>query len=147
MTPARELRIGDAERENAVSALGEHYAAGRLSKEEYDERSASAWSARTTSELTPLFLDLPALAAAGPATTTRGHARVPWTGTAGGGPVHGSTGRRGWFGVPMPALPLLPVLLLVLVLVALTHLPWPLLLLVGLLWWSGGRRHRPRRRC
>ena len=34
-----ELRIGDAEREAAVTALGEHYAAGRLTKEEYDERA------------------------------------------------------------------------------------------------------------
>ena len=40
-TPSQgpELRIGDAEREATISALGEHYAAGRLTKEEYDERS------------------------------------------------------------------------------------------------------------
>ncbi len=54
-----EMRIGDAEREAAVSALGEHYAAGRLSKEEYDERSAVAYAARTSSDLWPLFVDLP----------------------------------------------------------------------------------------
>ena len=36
--PGPELRIGDAEREAAVTALGEHYAAGRLTKDEYDER-------------------------------------------------------------------------------------------------------------
>ena len=34
-----ELRIGDDDREAAVTALGEHYAAGRLTKEEYDERA------------------------------------------------------------------------------------------------------------
>ena len=44
-----ELRIGDAEREAAVTALGEHYAAGRLTKEEYDERAERAWAARTAS--------------------------------------------------------------------------------------------------
>ena len=54
-----EVRIGDAEREQAVSALGEHYLAGRLTKEEYDERTAVAWSARTASALHPLFADLP----------------------------------------------------------------------------------------
>jgi hypothetical protein len=54
-----ELRIGDAEREGAAWALGEHYAAGRLTKEEYDERAGAAWKARTHSELAPLFGDLP----------------------------------------------------------------------------------------
>jgi hypothetical protein len=136
MSQARELRIGDVERENAVSVLGEHYAAGRLSKEEFDERAAAAWSARTTSQLAPLFVDLPSLT--GPAARRPGQPRPA-------SPVR--PGHHAWFGVPMPALPLLPILLLVLVLVALTHLPWPLLLLVGLLWWSGGRRHRRHGRC
>jgi hypothetical protein len=56
-----ELRIGDREREAAVAALGEHYVAGRLTKEELDERTAGAWVARTNSELAPLFVDLPPL--------------------------------------------------------------------------------------
>jgi hypothetical protein len=43
--PTSEMRIGDAEREAAVTALGEHFAAGRLTKEEYDERSGRAWTA------------------------------------------------------------------------------------------------------
>lgn len=55
----QELRIGDSEREAAVAALGDHYAAGRLTKEEYDERAARAWEARTRSALWPLFSDLP----------------------------------------------------------------------------------------
>lgn len=55
-----ELRIGDHEREAAVGALGEHYAAGRLSKDEYDERADAAWSARTRSALMTPFTDLPA---------------------------------------------------------------------------------------
>ena len=63
-----ELRIGDSEREAAVAALGDHYAAGRLTKEEYDERAARAWEARTRSALWPLFSDLPSsrLRGAGP---------------------------------------------------------------------------------
>ena len=40
-----EMRISDAEREAAATALGEHYAAGRLTKEEYDERAAVAYAA------------------------------------------------------------------------------------------------------
>lgn len=54
-----ELRIADADREAAVSALGEHYVAGRLTRDEYDERAAAAWAARTASTLWPLFADLP----------------------------------------------------------------------------------------
>ena len=60
-TGATEPRIGDAEREAAVTSLGEHYAAGRLTKEEFDERSDQAWAARTAAGLWPLFADLPRL--------------------------------------------------------------------------------------
>jgi Domain of unknown function (DUF1707) len=53
------LRIGDSERNDAVTALGEHYLAGRLTKEEYDDRTDAVWAARTQSDLKPLFVDLP----------------------------------------------------------------------------------------
>lgn len=54
-----EPRIGDVEREGAAWALGEHFAAGRLTQDEYDERAGLAWEARTHSDLAPLFGDLP----------------------------------------------------------------------------------------
>ena len=54
-----QLRVGDAERDSAVRALGEHFAAGRLTHDELDERTTAAWSARTAGELTALFSDLP----------------------------------------------------------------------------------------
>ena len=54
-----QLRIGDAEREASVAALGEHFAQGRLTREEYDERSDAVWSARTRGDLVPVFADLP----------------------------------------------------------------------------------------
>ncbi|TDD70468.1 DUF1707 domain-containing protein [Jiangella aurantiaca] len=53
------LRVGDAERDAAVAALGEHFAAGRLTKDEFDERSGRAWSARYADDLDELFTDLP----------------------------------------------------------------------------------------
>lgn len=53
------IRIGDAEREQAVQSLGEHLRAGRLNVAEYDERLEQAFAARTEAELTPLFTDLP----------------------------------------------------------------------------------------
>lgn len=57
--PSPELRIGDADRESALSALGEHMAAGRLDIEEYGERSAKVTAAKTRGELAEVFTDLP----------------------------------------------------------------------------------------
>lgn len=53
------LRIGDAERDGAATALGEHYAAGRLTKDEFDERITHVWSARVQADLEPVLADLP----------------------------------------------------------------------------------------
>lgn len=56
---ADRMRIGDAERDEAVALLQEHHAAGRLSTEEFEDRMGKALQARTASELTALFFDLP----------------------------------------------------------------------------------------
>jgi hypothetical protein len=61
---AGAVRIGDAERDEAVSLLGDHYAAGRLSREELDERIDQAMQAKFTADLRPLFADLPGAATA-----------------------------------------------------------------------------------
>jgi hypothetical protein len=58
-TEGSEARIGAAERDSAVAALRTHLEAGRLTPEEYEDRSVSASRARTWSEITPLFADLP----------------------------------------------------------------------------------------
>jgi len=60
------LRVGTAEREQAAAALGEHFAAGRLEVDEYDERVARAYAAKTAAELAGLFTDLPRPAPASP---------------------------------------------------------------------------------
>ncbi|MFC0627898.1 DUF1707 SHOCT-like domain-containing protein [Kribbella deserti] len=58
--PRRDsVRIGDAERDEAVTALSEHFVAGRLTQEEFEERSDQATRARYVGELSPLFDDLP----------------------------------------------------------------------------------------
>lgn len=57
--PAGTWRISDADRLAAVEALGEHYATGRLDKAEYDERSDRVMAARSSTDLPPLFADLP----------------------------------------------------------------------------------------
>jgi hypothetical protein len=55
------LRIGDDEREAAVSALNRHFAEGRLTTLEHDERISLALTARTEGDLGKLFADLPVL--------------------------------------------------------------------------------------
>jgi hypothetical protein len=59
-TGGEPLRIGTSERSAAMKALDEHLSAGRLTVEEYGERSATAANARVASELTTLFTDIPA---------------------------------------------------------------------------------------
>jgi hypothetical protein len=57
--PAGDLRVSDADRDRAVHELGEAFKAGRLTPDEFGERSGQALSARTGSELTALLADLP----------------------------------------------------------------------------------------
>src|SRR4051794_41969325 len=52
-------RIGSAERNLAIGQLQQHYQAGRLTPEEYEDRSVRASRALTWAEMTPLFADLP----------------------------------------------------------------------------------------
>ncbi|PSL54552.1 uncharacterized protein DUF1707 [Saccharothrix carnea] len=56
----REIRIGDAEREHALGLLGTHLGEGRLSVDEYGDRSARVATAKTRGDLYALFSDLPA---------------------------------------------------------------------------------------
>ena len=60
MSDPGSIRIGDAERDDAVDQLREHAAAGRLTSEEFSERMGKALEARTRGELAVLFTDLPA---------------------------------------------------------------------------------------
>ncbi len=57
--PARSVRASDAEREEAARRLRRHFAAGRLSAEELEERVERAYAARTRKELARLVADLP----------------------------------------------------------------------------------------
>jgi hypothetical protein len=63
-----DLRVSDADRDRALAALSEHYQAGRITLEEFDERSAQALQSRTAGELSALFTDLPSAQAGAPAT-------------------------------------------------------------------------------
>ena len=74
MSPSEQLRIGDAEREQAQSRLSDHYAAGRLDHDEYSQRLDQVWAARTRAELDPVFGDLP-----GPGSPASGPASYPFS--------------------------------------------------------------------
>jgi hypothetical protein len=53
------LRVSDADRDRAVAELSEHFQSGRLTLEEFDQRSGQALRAKTARELADLFADLP----------------------------------------------------------------------------------------
>jgi Domain of unknown function (DUF1707) len=55
------LRVSDEQRERAAQDLREHFATGRLTQEELDERVQRVYSARTERELNELLADLPRL--------------------------------------------------------------------------------------
>lgn len=57
------IRVSDQERSDAMSALGAHFAQGRLDIVEYEERITTATAARSRHELDELFYDLPPLTA------------------------------------------------------------------------------------
>jgi hypothetical protein len=76
--PLPHVRIGDAERDAAAAALGEHFAAGRLDRMELEERLAAACAARTQPELDRLFVDLPDPRRRRPGTPPRSRSHVPF---------------------------------------------------------------------
>lgn len=55
------VRASDQQRDDAAGQLREHFAAGRLSQDELDERVQAAYAARTEPELQALLTDLPQL--------------------------------------------------------------------------------------
>ncbi|MEZ0292807.1 MAG: DUF1707 domain-containing protein [Solirubrobacteraceae bacterium] len=66
-----ELRASDREREDTVTLLREHGAAGRLDVDELEERIGSAYAARTRGDLATLLRDLPRSLRPRAATTVR----------------------------------------------------------------------------
>ncbi|ACY97321.1 MULTISPECIES: DUF1707 SHOCT-like domain-containing protein [Thermomonospora] len=54
-----DLRIGDAERDAVTEALHEHFAMGRLTRAELDERLEATLAAKTEGDLREIVKDLP----------------------------------------------------------------------------------------
>lgn len=136
--PRSGLRISDAEREAAVQALGEHFAAGRLTREEYDERSDRAYAARTAAEVVPLFTDLPAPHPYAPSVprAARPTPSAPGSWAPPGWPANRAPVRRG------PRVPLLPLLFIVIGLAMLLKAPFLVFLVLGVVWFAKSRSRR-----
>ena len=129
-TLAPAQRIGDAERERAVSALSEHYALGRLDHAELDARLEAAYRAVTVDQLVALFADLPDPAPFRPSRRDRRSvARV-------------ARGVRRW-----PDFPVLPALMLAVAVGVLIASGGRAFFLLPIMWfWLAAGRHRWYRR-
>jgi hypothetical protein len=100
------MRVGDAEREAAAAELREHYASGRLTLEELNERVDKVFAARTRGDLNALMTDLPSArpgwssAGATGATGASGGSAQPGGAPGAGGPfgTGGPFGPSGPFG-------------------------------------------------
>jgi hypothetical protein len=66
VTRPDDLRVGDAERTRVTEALHDHFAQGRLTRDELDERIEAALSAKTFGDLRQITRDLPGLEPAAP---------------------------------------------------------------------------------
>jgi hypothetical protein len=73
MTSADAMRASDGDREKVVHALQEQVGEGRLTLEEFEQRSAEAYTGKTVGELRALTHDLPVDPLAPPPT-----AQSPW---------------------------------------------------------------------
>ena len=74
------MRASDADREALTARLRDHYAEGRLTQDELDERVSAALGAKTFGELRTLTTDLPGPVPVPPRTVARpaGDGPPPW---------------------------------------------------------------------
>ena len=64
MATGSNIRVGDADRDATATQLREHYAAGRLTLDELNERLEQTFAARTGADLNAVMRDLPSLGGA-----------------------------------------------------------------------------------
>jgi hypothetical protein len=72
-----QIRISDADREQVAARLREHFAEGRLTQDELDERITAVFSAKTAGDLRRVMADLPGPAPVPPPSWPSG---PPWAG-------------------------------------------------------------------
>ena len=103
MATGFNVRVGDADRDAVAAQLREHYADGRLTLEELNERLDQAFAAKTKADLNTVMRDLPQVPqpAAGPPS-----GGTAWQGPAWPGPMVTKPGQDygngGWGGNQRP---------------------------------------------
>jgi len=99
MASGYNVRVGDADREAIAAQLREHYADGRLTLEELNERLDQAFAAKTKADLNTVMRDLPQATRPG---ADLPHAGAGWPGPGWHGPMSPGPGRQygqgGWDG-------------------------------------------------
>jgi uncharacterized membrane protein len=135
MVARPDLRIGDADREASAVSLREHYAQGRLSLEEFNQRLDAIFAATTQGQLDHITRDLPHVSPTSVPLPVTSSALPP------GGSSrhhHGGSGNRAHSGPRLGMVSGLTIMLAIwLVVVATLHFRFPLpggfsILLAGL---------------
>jgi hypothetical protein len=133
--PSGSMRVSDADRDQAIAELSEHYQAGRLTTEEFEDRSGRALQARTTADLADLFTDLP-------------RRQTPTTGAAITSSAPASPAKSWPARVPVAPVTILAVIAVLALLSGhLFHIAWvPVVAIIVVRLLAGGRdRHEARR--
>jgi hypothetical protein len=105
MATGSNIRVGDVEREAIAAQLREHYADGRLTLDELNERLDQAFAAKTRADLNTVTRDLPMRPLAGAGVGTQGTPLNPWhDATSGSSGNQGYQGQQGGRGLPFAAL-------------------------------------------
>jgi hypothetical protein len=100
MATQPSLRIGDAERDAVAAELREHFAHGRLTLEEFNQRIDAVFAAKTQRDLSRLTSDLPHVRSGGaplPSARTRPGPMLT-SGPSGLGPVAAGWPGTDWAG-------------------------------------------------
>ena len=125
-SPIAEMRASDADRDAVLSDLSEHFQAGRLTQEEFEDRAGRTLAARTWGELRDLVRDLPS--------TLAGPRGVPGAQGAHAPVAAARPERPSRHGAPAPIAVLATIGIAVAVSAGITHSGWVFLwVAVGLL--------------
>ena len=89
MATGYNVRIGDADREAIAAQLREHYADGRLTLDELNERLDQTFAAKTKADLDVVLRDLPHVARPFTDAPAAGFGNTAWQGP-------GPTGQSSW---------------------------------------------------
>lgn len=161
------VRVGDSDRQAVVERLAEHFADGRLTMSEYDDRVAKAYGAVYRDDFRPLFVDLPESGRGfgsgfggigglgglgGPDSASALYSRMPFGGKGSnsdsgfsgiGRQFRGGIGKR-FPGRPHPLLIVLGVIAAFMVVGVLVRLFWPLLVLAAVIFFVSRNRREHR---